>query len=681
MEGNDLDVETGELFERDGKLVQIICDIEIVSPKIPALSRIEGYKLPELKQKFQLEKNLPQPEDSDALADKMWNYRKNGKWFMLKGQPMWISGTYWFFLNEWRMDSGLPNYRDVDRKRFWMLWHSDNDDCSYGITEIARRRDGKSYRGGVWLYDRITKGSERHGGIQSKTDKDSRSFFSQKIVQPWRKLSWYFKPTHASTSNPKTSLEFFGAAKKGKEASDEILNDNELGSYIDQRGSNELAYDGEALYGYVRDEVAKTANLSVWNSWEIVKPCLEKAPVIFGKAFIPTTVEDMDKNGDEAYILLWKRSNQKRRNSNGQTQSGLYRMFFPAWEGLIIDEWGFTKEVESKRWIAHQRENKSGIDLAGLKRKYPLSVSEAFSANTKGCHFNAEKIDRRLQELLALHKPLYNRYTLRWKDGIKDGTVYASPDPNGRWYITRLPLPEEQNIVSRDSHGRPKSPGNTKKFRSGADPFDNDVTIDNRRSDGVFAIKRRYDPTIDMAGKSIRDFETNRYVCFYKGRPAPRQLYEDAIMTCVFWGMAIHPETNKPGLVNEMNLRGYKNFVQVRSESLTTINNRQKDAQGAPSSAMAKEVYVSLIDSYIDEDVYGYEEGNGYWQMIDFDFVLTDLLKFDKENTQKYDLTVAMGFCELGDNDKIKPRNQTPVSHESLMVKFSQAGEVSQRIE
>jgi hypothetical protein len=659
-ENEELEVESGPIEYTDERMYQLISDIQIESPLIPPLGEIAGYGLPDHEQKFQ-RVEIPyfkSFKEEKAFNDQLWKWREEGYWFFNNGEPTWITGTHWYFLNFWELDVGLPDYRDIDRRIFWFINYCDNDPNCYGVVEITCRRMGKSFRAACWLLERISRMRNAHGGIASKTGNDAEGFFKEKLIQPWRMLPKVFSPMTDGTSNPVTQLRFFAPATKGKNKSS---NTEELKSWIDFATAGEHGYDGPKLQALIHDEDGKAEKSDVWERWKVAKKCLIDRTKIIGKCIATTTVEELE-NGGGAFLEKWKKSNFNKKKSNGQTLSGLYRLFSPAWEGQIIDEYGFTDKEASMKYIIEEREGEEGADLLTTKRHFPCTVREAFSAAINGCHFNQEKLIRREDELMQLPKQLYMRYDLEYKNGIRFGDVMAVPKKDGKWYISRMPG-EFENRVNRNSEGRPISPKNRNIFRGGVDTFDTDKVVDLRKaSKAAFAIKRRYDAAID-AGKAVRDFQTNRYVCFYWARPSLVTQYEDYIKSCIFWGMSMNVETNKPGLHNKMIEWGFENFLSKRSESVNANPRSETDAYGNASSTTSIESYTALINSYYEEDVYGYGEDNGYWQIMDFPMVIQDNLSFDKTKTTKSDLTVAMGQCELDDNDKVKHTAKVDTSH------------------
>ena len=43
-----------------------------------------------------------------------WMRRLNGFWFMSYGQPVYLTGLHYLFLQFWQIDIGFPDFREID---------------------------------------------------------------------------------------------------------------------------------------------------------------------------------------------------------------------------------------------------------------------------------------------------------------------------------------------------------------------------------------------------------------------------------------------------------------------------------------------------------------------------------------------------------------------------------------
>lgn len=108
-------------------------------------------------------------------------------------------------------------------------------------------------------------------------------------------------------------------------------------------------------------------------------------------------------------------------------------------------------------------------------------------------------------------------------------------------------------------------------------------------------------------------------------------VFEDMILQCFFFGCQILCESNKPGVINYFQRRGYAAFL-IYIPGYTE--------PGIPSTANNKREASLMVESYIEQQV----------NKMDFRALIYQLLKFDINKTEKYDLVMAMLWTEYADN-------------------------------
>jgi hypothetical protein len=187
-----------------------------------------------------------------------WDRRLNGFWFANNGKPTYITGAHYLFMQWAIIDIGNPKFRVPDMEYFYFQQNCVEDPFSMGMCEITKRRFGKTYRGGNFVLDYPTRTKNAVGGIQSKTGADAKKVFAKAIVQPFKKMPRFFRPEYDLSGGitPKSELRFQQTNIRGKKA-EESLEKDELGSLIDYQSADVVAYDGQKLHRYFRDEWAK----------------------------------------------------------------------------------------------------------------------------------------------------------------------------------------------------------------------------------------------------------------------------------------------------------------------------------------------------------------------------------------------------------------------------------------
>lgn len=667
-------------LSKTDKNIVIICGIPVKIPEPPKDKKlIAGWDKPTHLQKWQrielpesfkkLPRSNPQDyvtEEQELFIDQEWERRINGYWFYNNGEPTYITGTHYFYLNWWRIDIGYPKYRAVDRDYFYFWKMCEEDESCYGMVEATRRRQGKTFRAGCLVYEYVSRTANANGGIQSKTNSDAVKFFAKAVVSPWRKLPFFFKPNFDNTSNPKKELRFFAPARRGSKIVSEIEED-ELESQIDVQSSVETAYDGSKLHRYVMDEIGKPGDANVDDRWDVVKKCLQVDGEIIGKCIGTTTVEELSSGqGNKNFKAIWDASNYYERDGNNQTKSGLYKFFQPAYVGFRIDEYGNDLIEESKKIqeATFDALKDDPMKLASEKRKMPWTESDMFRVDSAMCHFDSIKIQDRLAQLEAYTRKPYIAGQLQWVNNIKNSKVEfiqcmhdvdADYCPVCKWLIAYDPPESIRNNVVDEGYGpfRMYTPKNQLKFSAGCDPFQNKIVMDDSRgSKAAMYVKMKYDPLIDTPEKSTYDHITNRPVLEYINRPKDiYAFYDDVIKTIWYFGCELFPETNKPALKYWMQENGYQNFLTIKPEGITKENDalRAKQDGGASSTAPMISHYTDLIEYDVNQNCHKYP----------FPRLLEDLLHFDNSQTQKFDPSVAWGYTLVGCEKKVIKREET----------------------
>lgn len=710
---------------------EIIQGLKCWIPKQPPKHLIAGYDLPKKQQKF-IHTDLPKEWDEwreeeelrlsvddsfvhpkiEAFKKQEWERRLFGYWFYNNGKVVYITGKHYFYINWWSLDTGRPQYRDTDRKLFYFWQYCIEDPNCYGMVEATMRRQGKSYRATCEMYEEISRPPQKQsGGIQSKTGDDAKEMFIEKLVEPWKDLPDFFKPESNSGSDPKTSMSFFKNAKKGKDAKKvKHHEDAELRSFIDWKPAKEKAYDGKAKKRMLHDECGKTdpkEEADVWERLKVIKPCLVKNGTIWGKAYLSTTVEDLDKGGEE-FKKIWNNSNHQNPHcvdQNGQTVSGLYRYFLSALEGTYYDEYGYPvienptpeqREYLAKTYgkqaangsrsfyeVTRKQLESSPNELASFMHKFPFTEDEMFMTSGDKCEFNAFILNKREREL-ELNFNITTRGDFVW-DKEKDGSVkFVHNDINGRFYVSKIILFNEANKVAPCGlvEGIQQfKPTNCNKFSIGTDPVDHGVTVDGRKSSPAAYVFEKFDLLIDnpnavYTNEDIKispesdwkmgkiKWKTYLPIVEYIFRPDdPIEYYEDMIKACRYFGCKILAENNKVGIINHFRARGYREFIMNRPEATFTKEGESQDTPGMPSSQPMIQQYTSKIASYVQH----------HGHRIPFIRLIRDLKIFDPKNPRKHDATVAFGFTLIGAENK-EEEPAAPIEIEELFNMYDNRG-------
>ena len=270
-----------------------------------------------------------------------FNRREDGMWFMNNGDPTYITGSHYMYLQWSSIDVGYADYREANRI-FFIFWEACRaDPRAFGMIYLKIRRSGFSFMSSSECVNIATLARDSRVGILSKTGADAKKMFTDKVVPINSRLPFFFRPIMDGMDKPKTELAYRVPASKITKKNMANASDSEvigLDTTIDWKNTEENSYDGEKLLFLAHDESAKWVKPNnILNNWRVTKTCLRVGSKIIGKCMMGSTSNALSKGGDN-YKKLYEDSNVVSRNANGQTKSGLYALFIPMeWnmEGFI----------------------------------------------------------------------------------------------------------------------------------------------------------------------------------------------------------------------------------------------------------------------------------------------------------------------------------------------------------
>jgi len=650
---------------------RVINDVEFETPKPPHSKEIDGYGLKPKDQRFvpvtiPSDLHMWEKAEREAFISSEWDKRRNGYWFYNNGYLEYVTGIHYFYLAYWTFPVvkdgvkklGLPNFVDSDRDHFYHWQACQDDKNCFGQFEITNRRDGKTYRGLCTNYELISRSPESKSGMQSKNNRDGKDIFD-KLVKSWQKLPYYFKPIDTGETHPASSLKFQEPSKRGTKNQKKEYT-KVLRSEIDYGTAKDEEYDGEGLLFYMGDEVGKTApsEADVYRRWFIVKECLADGATVTGKGLLTTTVEEITRKGLENCQKLWEESDPNSKSELGQTVSGLYRYFKPAYYGFrgadksgdsFIDEYGYTDIERTKEYLETRRRGLNGTSLASEKHKYPFVPAEAFIVENDESPFDTDRVYSQIEYNTGLSESMVRRGNFVWVE--KDVEVVFKDSSEGRWKVVWFPEEHERNNC-QIIYGN-YTPCNATRIVSGVDPYDHRVTTDGKKSDAASYVRLKYDP--------INPYNSKMFVAQYVARPPkPEMFYEDMVMQSFFYGCEILCETNKIGIVNYFRMRGYEKYLMKRPEPTHTPHSKKNQREyGIPMTGEdARNALVGAVETEIYDNV-GYLEEEDKYATCYFDELLLDWAKFDVNNWTPYDCTVASGLALLAERKYIKEKKET----------------------
>jgi hypothetical protein len=127
--------------------------------------------------------------------------------------------------------------------------------------------------------------------------------------------------------------------------------------------------------------------------------------------------------------------------------------------------------------------------------------------------------------------------------------------------------------------------------------------------------------------------------------------FEDVLMACVFYGMPILAENNKPRLLYHFKNRGYRGFSITRFDKVENrLSPTERELGGMPNSSEdVRQMHGSALESYIEKYV-GEDKDGEISRNMPFNFTLKDWMKFDISNRTKYDASISSGLAIMAVN-------------------------------
>jgi hypothetical protein len=623
----------------------------------------------------------------EYISDEFDN-REQGHWFTNNDKPTYITGTHYMYLNWTKIDVGKPDFRESNRI-FYIFWEACKaDKRSFGMCYLKNRRSGFSFMSSCEGVNQATITRDARVGILSKTGSDAKKMFTDKVVPISNNYPFFFKPIQDGMDKPKTELGYRVPASKitknNMDKTDEISMDG-LDTVIDWKNTSDNSYDGEKLLLLIHDESGKWEKPeNILNNWRVTKTCLRLGSKVVGKCMMGSTSNALDKGGNN-FKKLYNDSDVGKRNANGQTKSGLYSLFIPMehnFEGYIdmygesvldtpekpiegidgemidlgvIDYW--TNEVESLRGDADA--------LNEFYRQFPRTESHAFRDESKQSLFNLTKIYQQIDYNDSLSKSNYiTRGSFVWKDGVKDTQVVWYPDKKGRFRVCWTPNKHLQNR-KLERNGK-FHPGNEHLGSFGCDSYDISGTVGGVGSNGALHGLTKF---------NMDEAPSNEFFLEYVARPQTAEIFfEEVLMACVFYGMPILCENNKPRLLYHFKNRGYRGYCLNRPDKKKiNLSKTEKELGGIPNSSEAvKQAHASAIESYIEKyvglDTEGTHRDSDEMGSMYFTRTLEDWAKFNINNRTKFDATISSGLAVMANQ---KHLYQPQVKESKISLNFA----------
>ena len=668
------------IISRDGSVGEIyeIQGLRIGLPMPP--KEVSGMHLPKEEQVFERtvlpgeltkiksthefnQKPIEFQENHSVFIYDELDKRRNGHWFMCGGIPTYLTATHYVYLNYSKIDVGLPDFRQPNRI-FYLFWEACKADSRcLGMCYLKNRRSGFSFMSACEAVNTATQIYNGRVGILSKTGADAKKLFTDKVVPISNNYPFWFKPITDGSTNPKTELAYRAPAKRitrntiFKEEND--LFEDSLDTTIDWKNTGNTSYDGEKLQLLIQDEAGKWEKPNVMpENYRVTQTCLILGRKIAGKVMMGSTCGALDKGGQEFKDIYYDSDLRSvKRNANGRTPSGMYSLFIDALWGMegFFDKFGFPVidtpktpvdgidgepiDIGAREYWENQVEGlKHNQDaLNEYYRQFPLTEKHAFRDEASNSIFNIQRIYEQLDWNQDLERDgIITTGRFQWENGVRDTKVKFFPDKKGRFKLSWIP-PEhlQNNVINKNGIN---FPGNDGLGAFGCDSYDISGTVSGVGSNGALHGLTTFN--------FVPEVPSNRFILEYVARPSTSEIFfEDVLMACVFFGMPILCENNKPRLLYHFKRRGYRGFSMNRPDkTYQQLSPFEKECGGIPNSSEdIRQAHAGAIETYIESHVGQMDDGE-FGQMY-FDRTLEDWIGFDITKRTDYDATISSGLA------------------------------------
>ena len=155
-------------------------------------------------------------------------------------------------------------------------------------------------------------------------------------------------------------------------------------------------------------------------------------------------------------------------------------------------------------------------------------------------------------------------------------------------------------------------------------------------------------------------------------------------MACVFYGMPILIENNKPRLLYHFKNRGYRGFCMNRPDKhFNKLSRAEKELGGIPNTSEdVKQAHAAAIESYIEKhvglDLEGTYRESDLMGTMNFNRTLEDWARFDISNRTKFDATISSGLAIMATQKHLylPQKKQSKISIN--FARYSNKGSLSQ---
>lgn len=606
---------------------------------------------------------------------------EEGDWFMNDGEPIYISGGYYFFLQHYYLpeDGVYPNFRMPQRDYFLWLEACYADERCVGSLLLKSRRSSFTVTSSSEILRDAIRYRNSYYPIMSDTKDHADTLFSNYIVRPFLTLPKHLQPMRIGNVIPKSEMVFESPKKKITTNSKASMEADGLNTTIQPRPTTGNAYDSTRPRKSLNDEIGKTT-IDIVDWWAVHKKCHLEGKVLKGKAICGSTANPPNKGG-KPYQTLYERSKLTTRGKSGFTTSGLYAIFIKAdfAQTGFFDEYGYviyhnpsepvlsdigeyTSQGAKEFLDDKEAQNADNINSLNFeKRNDPRVDTDAFlDEDATNMYATAGMVNliNFLKEYKKTdkYKTTVFAFDLVWKKGIVDGDVEMIPNSKGRFlaYANRgqLPIPVEFRNNSVMKNGK-KAPVNGHLAALGVDPYQA-----NRTQFGSGSKQGLVGMTTDTAELGD-DYRESTFLYYNFRGETFEDSAEDVIKACVYFSIPALIERNKDGLIRLMINRGYRQYLMVNPlKKKSDLKDDDRILGGIVTSTANTDKQEQILETYIKTSFP--EDINEDKIKCPFLELNENATEYTRANRSAKDPTVAWQLARIATNASVHKKQENP---------------------
>lgn len=327
-------------------------------------------------------------EEKDEYFLRELKRSTQGAHFLNNGKVEFLAPVHYWFLNHWDLGGGrYPDFYKWHQYLGWFMHKCRMDENCFGGLVLTSKRAGKSeFIPCEFQVDAMTQTKAEYI-IQAQNDIKAKKLFRRSTAAFYSlKRSLPYLYSYYTTKN-EIMFKNVGEAKKTstkKSSTKDIEEDFAVSDHV-AIGAYPSKIDfvqGEATRGYFLDEFCSQELMDLQElHLKVLAQCSKGiGSKIIGKAWWVATPENAESKALSYSEQMWRDSDIAKRDKNGRTASGLYRMLVPYYASTpdFIDKYGYSDEDAAKEFFKNKCEGKSQSVINTLRRQYIASEDDAF---------------------------------------------------------------------------------------------------------------------------------------------------------------------------------------------------------------------------------------------------------------------------------------------------------------